>query len=781
MANYRTYGAAIMTSLGVAITGILWYQRDNNQISAEDIAELYAAFNERVHVAYHIGGSPTGVKELEWQTKIVPWYAKASVVHGDIMSGIRGMILSNMTTDIKIWWIAPPTDTTEFEWPMDGDTLAQAETSWVAYRTGTNFYGGHATFCRPSAPSNAVTPWLTTSTRAVKRNRILPTITPTNYPLANLLYDHAKPIQDTMFPYGNWFVAVTTNSIWKAFKWGFEEWVCTEEISISKIAGASSFSLSKNKISLSYFSEDPLAVTVYNSSTATNLMLSALYEVHADGRNSAWFAVTDAETAGLSPNLVVSPRTLTVAEGGSSTFSVRPRDGIPAGSPIRSVSLSAAGAVSVWPSTLLFGNNNWGTPQTVTVSAPYNALPGNSAGLIRLDYMGETAWLAVEISDNGGDGETTLEAGNTIYDVAKGGSVEVSFDADLSTNVTVTASYNITSNDLNETRAALTNLYRTIAWVPFEEMACASGIEMSSFVVVVGTNIPYVAQSTSEVVWGIARDMALANKITEPSELNSKLLNINASLDFVRGYSTLHEEPYDDYGGIGMTLKTRKFSGCYLPYPSWYAVQTGYVSRVKIFAVAECAAPQETLTASISAYQLLDPNVSYTFTALNNWVTANNNMTLGVLPHLAEKSCLVSGVIHTGAVDHVYWMEEAFARVNSKYKLALIKDVTSPTISDLYFDIGIEFPTELQWNNSYEQTQRATTIIETVYGEGEGEYRVIDELQEILTQQEISVLGFVVVVEWDWRHANTKHQFVPDTYTPEWALTTDREKKDNTP
>ena len=772
MANYRTYGAAILTSLGVAITGILWYQRENNQISAEDIAELYAAFNERVQVAYH-----TGVNELEWQTNIVPWYAKASVVHGDIMSGIRGMILSNMTTDIKIWWIAPPTggtNTTEFEWPLDGDTLAQAETSWVAYRTKTNIiYGGHTTYCRPSAPSNAVTPWLTTSTRAVKRNRILPTITPTNYPLANLLYDHAKPIQDTMFPYGNWFVAVTTNSIWKAFKYGFEEWIVdTNEISISKIAGASSFSLSTNKLALSYFSEYPLAVTVYDSSTATNQRYAALYEATALDKNTIRFAVTDANSGAVTPNLLC-PIELTVPEGGENVFTVRPRNPIP-------THLSFVVNIESWgcnvsPNLIRFGRfgTPYDTPVSVTVTAHDDDCPCDYAGIVKLTYRSTDTWMTINITDSGGDGETTnalLQAGDTIYDVAKGGSVEVSFDADLNTNFTVTASYNLTINDLNETKAALINLYRTIAWVPFDEMACASGIEMSSFVVVVGTNIPYVAQSTSELLWGIARDRALANKTTEPSELNSKLFDINASLDFVRSYSTLNDEPYDDWGGIGMNLKTRKFSGCYLPYPSWYAVQKGYVSRVKIFAVAECKAPQKTLTANVSADQMIDPYVSYTFTALNNWVTANNNMTLGVLPHLAEKSCLVSGVVHTGAVDHVYWGEGAFTKVNSKYKMALIKDVTSPTISSLYFDVGIEFPTEVQWNNSYEQTQRGTTIIETVYGEGEGEYSVIDEIQEILTQQEISVLGFVVVVEWDWRHANTKHQFVPDTYTPEWII-----------
>ena len=165
MTNFRTYGAsAILVSAGIMITGVLWNQRGNNQISAEDVAELYAAYNERVQVAYH-----TGVNALEWQTNIVPWYARSTVVHDDIMSGIRDMTLTNMTTDLKIWWIVPEKHTTPFVWPVDGDTLAEAETRFVAYHTVTGLHdvGAHTTYAAASSASNAVTPWLTTSTREV--------------------------------------------------------------------------------------------------------------------------------------------------------------------------------------------------------------------------------------------------------------------------------------------------------------------------------------------------------------------------------------------------------------------------------------------------------------------------------------------------------------------------------------------------------------------------------------------------------------------------------------
>ena len=110
-----------------------------------------------------------------------------------------------------------------------------------------------------------------------------------------------------MFPDGNWFVAVTTNSIWTAYKYGFEEWNSggTDEISISKIAGASSFSVSPDKLSLSYFSEDPLAVTVYDSSYSTNQRYAALYEATAQNKNTIRFTVTDANSGDVTPNLLV--------------------------------------------------------------------------------------------------------------------------------------------------------------------------------------------------------------------------------------------------------------------------------------------------------------------------------------------------------------------------------------------------------------------------------------------------------------------------------------------
>ena len=94
--------------------------------------------------------------------------------------------------------------------------------------------------------------------------------------------------------------------------------------------------------------------------------------------------------------------------------------------------------------------------------------------------------------------------------------------------------------------------------------------------------------------------------------------------------------------------------------------------RVKIFAVAEGQIPQCTLTANVTLPDLGNTDFSYTFSADNNWVTANNNMTLGTLPHIAEKSYLVSGVVHTGALAAVVLLFGLICRYSVLYLLATI-------------------------------------------------------------------------------------------------------------
>ena len=87
--------------------------------------------------------------------------------------------------------------------------------------------------------------------------------------------------------------------------------------------------------------------------------------------------VTDDDTAGVT----VSETTLTVAEGGSATYTVR-LDAQPTSDVVISVTKTGSTDVTVSPATLTFTTANWNTAQTVTVSAAQDADAVNDAASI---------------------------------------------------------------------------------------------------------------------------------------------------------------------------------------------------------------------------------------------------------------------------------------------------------------------------------------------------------------------------------------------------------------
>ena len=125
--------------------------------------------------------------------------------------------------------------------------------------------------------------------------------------------------------------------------------------------------------------------------------------------------VVDDDTAGVT----VSETTLTAPEGGSATYTVR-LDAQPTSDVVISVTESGSSDVTVSPATLTFTTANWGTAQTVTVSAAQDADAVNDAASI-------THAVAASSSANE-------------YDAATIAGVTVAVDDDDTAGVTVSAS-----------------------------------------------------------------------------------------------------------------------------------------------------------------------------------------------------------------------------------------------------------------------------------------------------------------------------------------------------
>ena len=151
--------------------------------------------------------------------------------------------------------------------------------------------------------------------------------------------------------------------------------------------------------------------------------------------------VTDDAAAGAT----VSETTLTVAEGGSATYTVV-LDAQPSGNVVISVTRSGSPDVTVSPATLTFTSSNWDTAQTVRVSAAQDADAANDSASIAHAVVAASsadefdavtiAGVAVTVTDAAAAGATVSE---TTLTVTEGGSATytVVLDAQPSGNVVI--------------------------------------------------------------------------------------------------------------------------------------------------------------------------------------------------------------------------------------------------------------------------------------------------------------------------------------------------------
>ena len=134
--------------------------------------------------------------------------------------------------------------------------------------------------------------------------------------------------------------------------------------------------------------------------------------------------VTDDDAAGAA----VSETTLTVAEGGSATYTVR-LNTQPTSDVVISVTASGSPDVTVSPATLTFSTSNWSTAKTVTVAAAQDADAVNDAASIAHAVVAarsaneydnvSIAGVAVTVTDDETAGVTVSE---TTLTVTEGGS-----------------------------------------------------------------------------------------------------------------------------------------------------------------------------------------------------------------------------------------------------------------------------------------------------------------------------------------------------------------------
>ncbi len=209
------------------------------------------------------------------------------------------------------------------------------------------------------------------------------------------------------------------------------------------------------------------ADAVNDAASITHAVVAPRSADEFDAVNIAGVAVTvtDDETAGVT----VSETTLTVAEGGSATYTVV-LDAQPTSDVVIGVTKTGSTDVTVSPATLTFTTSNWSTAKTVTVAAAQDADAVDDAAAISHavdasrsanEYDAVTiAGVAVTVTDDDTAGVTVSAS---LVTVAEGGSA--TYTVVLNLQPTSDVVINVTksgSDDLTATPASLT--FTTSNW-----------------------------------------------------------------------------------------------------------------------------------------------------------------------------------------------------------------------------------------------------------------------------------------------------------------------------
>ncbi len=189
------------------------------------------------------------------------------------------------------------------------------------------------------------------------------------------------------------------------------------------------------------------------SDESVTVGLTAAGGDYANVSASVAVTVDDDETAALT----VSPTSLTVAEGGSGTFTAKLATQ-PTANVTVSVSSGDPGAATASPASLTFTTTNYATAQTVTVTGKQDADAADESVTVGLtaaggDYANVSASVGATVTD---DDTKAVVASPTSLTVAEGGSG--TFTAKLATQPTANVTVTVSSGDTTAATASPSSL-----------------------------------------------------------------------------------------------------------------------------------------------------------------------------------------------------------------------------------------------------------------------------------------------------------------------------------
>ncbi|MCY3968688.1 MAG: NBR1-Ig-like domain-containing protein [Acidobacteria bacterium] len=225
-----------------------------------------------------------------------------------------------------------------------------------------------------------------------------------------------------------------------------------------------------------YSTSQTVTVTGVQDDDASNespsISLAASGGGYVNVSSSVSVTVTDDDT----PGLVLSTTQLSVAEGGTGTFTVA-LSTQPTGTVTVTVTSGDTGAATVSPASLSFTAADYGTPQTVTVTGVQDDDADNESTTVSLsasggDYGNVSSSVSVTVTDDDTQG---LALSATDLSVAEGGNG--TFTVALSTQPTGAVTVSVSSGDTGAATVSPASLSFTAADYSTSQTVTVAGVQ----------------------------------------------------------------------------------------------------------------------------------------------------------------------------------------------------------------------------------------------------------------------------------------------------------------
>jgi len=750
---------AMITILGsVIISGLLWWQ-DGGVITAESPAEIMASIVEKDTVV-----NMSGTGDVVWRINLshVVQIVETQEEFLTMTDNARELLYFSAPVDgkyanqisIDSYYPAPSYGPKYDSYWIDNvvnvytDSLIVATATVEVYNVSDDYF-----FTTPSNASvnvSTVYDYITNGSSWSEfaiSNRLV---------LADEFYSDTITYKPNFLPFGttnNWWTYVGLGTNYSRFPYEYPRGREGDQCSTFIYKGR--FALSNQVITIPY--AEVYELDCWSSSVTNSGLFATLAYINPDesaGGNG--FAITDNGQPFL---LTLSDKTLSIERGDSGTIGISVTDWIWASNAVKRCSLSVVEwptdleTVTVVPEYVDFTTNNYSTVTNFQIGVFDTWDNRTSAVLLRIEIDGKISTVAIKLTPAIGtpkpwDG---LFFDPVILELEKSGTgtVDIAFNA-VDTNIWYEVDSVISSNDYTDLKTQLSAMTRTITVCDYDAVDISNTVKYSYSIstnfFIEGNWQLFDAQDGVDYINGDLDDVVVTTNV---SFWTGKLswLDIDA---VVGGNYFAITENEDATMYTDSTIANMYFmQGCSFDYPSDYAFESNYVSRIQIFAVATSSLADRIWNIETPGWaRTQDPTQP-------DFYETNLKDTISDVLNIADIT------LPPNTINNEYVVSSSGEY--SEIKLVRLLDVENPT-NRPYFNMGTNVLNDFVLSEFQKE--------QGDYSKAPSGFPLLRDLGfriNLKHDNVVTVVKFAIITDYYWKHLNDDNPYLPQTNNPSWA------------